>query len=277
MRRSCEKSWGRLPQDYRKVQKLPLSPPGSAASRIGVAGPWKPIPPLRAAVRARGSADRRSEAGGRRLHDAEGPAVAGGSPCTSAPVLSNGADESADCQCAVRAGQGALCWRFGSVRIAPGASKTDLDQAGKGDAGLAALRRGDGNVEGSALPTASIGAWATPRIMSPRARRRDNRDAGASRPRRSCRCRKTDPQRGRRRSRPRASPAPKELPAFASRNGLFVRLGFLQPLTAGTDRQGPVRAHLNFVVQGFHGFVIEGVTFLIGVLVSPRSGFRARW
>ncbi len=43
----------------------------------------------------------------------------------------------------------------------------------------------------------------------------------------------------------------------------------LQTLMAGADRHRPVRAHLQFVVQRLHRFVIEGVALLVARLGGP--------
>ena len=51
----------------------------------------------------------------------------------------------------------------------------------------------------------------------------------------------------------------------------LLAVGALEALMAGADRQGPVRAHLQFVIQRLHRFIIEGV-LLLGILGRPDQG-----
>ena len=53
----------------------------------------------------------------------------------------------------------------------------------------------------------------------------------------------------------------------------FLAVGILQALVAGADRQRPVGAHLQFVVQRLHRFVIEGVALLLAVFGRPDHRF----
>jgi hypothetical protein len=59
--------------------------------------------------------------------------------------------------------------------------------------------------------------------------------------------------------------------------GLLGRVGLLavlalDPLLAGAQREGPVRAHLGVFVEGLQGVVVEGVALLLAALGGPDQG-----
>ena len=63
----------------------------------------------------------------------------------------------------------------------------------------------------------------------------------------------------------------------SSASGFWVEWAFgagrvLHPLIAGADRQGPVRAHLQFVVGRLHRFIVEGVAARAALLGRPDQG-----
>ncbi len=52
----------------------------------------------------------------------------------------------------------------------------------------------------------------------------------------------------------------------------LLAVGAFQPLLAGAEREGPVRAHLHVFVAGFQRLVIEGVALGVGVARGPDHG-----
>ena len=155
-----------------------------------------------------------------------------------------------------------------------GHEQAALDQRAERHARRLALRRGQRQRSGRRRLAPRRSA-AAPARHSRVALDADEAAAEAlARRRRSCRCRRTG------RARPRPAVVEASSTRWSSASGFCVGCAFWpsrrQPLRAAAEREQPVAAHLQVVVERLHRLVVEGVARLARAW-PPRSASRARW